>query len=275
MAGMATVPPDLDEVVDEAHGVGALLLRLAVEVLGQPGQALAVEVGGDGHVLQHRPELVPDLLVDRVVHLVADQHFDLLDAPHDRMTHTSTIVPRPSAPTRAFQLLNSDDAAARRGCTMRSARRTRLQAASSLAGGNDDLDPRLASALPMDDSRRRLSGAQRRGHGAADGGRRGLRLAPCRRHHPRHAGGTGGDPALPLYVGARHAVSAGHLAVPVADVHRDGASDCPGGAGRSSTVRTGRYWTRRPATASSTSRPGPRSTSRPGSQTGRATRGPN
>ena len=64
----------VDDVLDEAHRVLALLLRLPVEVAGQRRQRLAVEVGGDRHVLEHRRELVTDLLVDGVVHLGADQH---------------------------------------------------------------------------------------------------------------------------------------------------------------------------------------------------------
>jgi hypothetical protein len=58
----------------------ALLLRLAIEVLGQPWQPLAFEIGGDRHVLEHCRELMPDLLGKGGFHLGGDQHVHLLYA---------------------------------------------------------------------------------------------------------------------------------------------------------------------------------------------------
>jgi len=49
-----------------------LLFGLAVKVLGQFRQAVAVEVGGDGDVLERRAKLAADLLGKRGVHLVTD-----------------------------------------------------------------------------------------------------------------------------------------------------------------------------------------------------------
>ena len=59
----------VQQVLDDHHGVVALLQRLPVEVRGQPGQVLAVVPDRDGDVLLRGRELVADLRLEQLVEL--------------------------------------------------------------------------------------------------------------------------------------------------------------------------------------------------------------
>jgi hypothetical protein len=58
----------------ETHRVVFFLIRLAKEMGGKLRERLAVEMRGDGDVLQHRAELAADLLVDGIDDSLAGKH---------------------------------------------------------------------------------------------------------------------------------------------------------------------------------------------------------
>ena len=66
-AGDADLHVVVEQVLDHAHRVVALLEGLPVEVGGQLGQVLVVAVHGDRGVLLRRRELVPDLVAEELV----------------------------------------------------------------------------------------------------------------------------------------------------------------------------------------------------------------
>ena len=53
----------IDDEPDELHGVISLLVGLPIEEPRQSGECLAIEVRGDGHVLQRGAKFVADLAI--------------------------------------------------------------------------------------------------------------------------------------------------------------------------------------------------------------------
>jgi hypothetical protein len=67
----------IHDVADELHRVHPLFVGLLKEEVRQDREPGTVEVSRDVHVLERGPELVPDLRVHLVRHVLADQHLCL------------------------------------------------------------------------------------------------------------------------------------------------------------------------------------------------------
>ena len=63
MPGISTLTSAVQQVLDHHHGVVALLDGLRVEVRGQLGQVVIVEMHGDRDVLLRRGEFVTNLVL--------------------------------------------------------------------------------------------------------------------------------------------------------------------------------------------------------------------
>jgi hypothetical protein len=68
MAGIFTSPPPIEHVIEDLHGVHMLLAGLHAHPGGEAGQVLVFEVGRHREVCEGRVELVPDLLVQGILH---------------------------------------------------------------------------------------------------------------------------------------------------------------------------------------------------------------